>query len=257
MVTRQPDQEWSMQEIVRITGTTSRTLRHYQQVGLLLPSRTGHGGQRFYDRDGLLRLQRILVLRELNLGLPEIARVLDDRVEAATALREHARQLEREQERLSQVLASVHATIRMIDTEGVLMATTMFDGFDHTRYQEEVVQRWGEQAYAKSDTWWRSLSDTDKQEFQRELDSLVTGYGDASARGLTADDEEVQALTARLHAWVRISWGGTAPNADAFVGLGEMYVADPRFAKTFAMAGRGFAELVRDAMTVYALEHLD
>ncbi|WP_341856125.1 MerR family DNA-binding transcriptional regulator [Brachybacterium sp. GPGPB12] len=41
--------EWSIQEIVRSTGVTSRTLRHYQQVGLLAPSRTGHGGQRFYD----------------------------------------------------------------------------------------------------------------------------------------------------------------------------------------------------------------
>lgn len=250
-------QEWSMQEIVRVTGTTSRTLRHYQQVGLLLPSRTGHGGQRFYDRDGLLRLQRVLVLRELGLGLPEIGDVLDETVGTTTALRRQVKQLERERERLAQVVASVRATLSMIETGGELVADTMFDGFDHTQYQEEVEERWGKQAYADSDRWWRSRSDADKQAFRAEIDALVTGYADASARELAVDDEQVQALTGRLHTWVAAGWAWKEPGADAFAGLGDMYVADPRFGATFSVAGRGFAEYVRDAMTVYALDHLE
>ncbi|GAA1490420.1 MerR family transcriptional regulator [Brachybacterium sacelli] len=249
--------EWPMQEIVRITGATSRTLRHYQQVGLLLPSRTGHGGQRFYDRDGLLRLQRILVLRELGLGLPQISQVLEESVATATALREHAEQLERERERLARVAASVRATLSMIETGGELMTDTMFNGFDHTQYQEEVEQRWGAQAYADADRWWRSLSDADKLDFRAEIDALVAGYADASARELPVGGEEVQALTGRLHTWVGAGWGGTAPGADAFVGLGDMYVADPRFGATFFADGRAFATYVRDAMTVYALDHLE
>lgn len=252
-----PPQEWAMQDVVRTTGTTSRTLRHYQQVGLLRPSRIGYGGQRFYDREGLLRLQRILVLRELGLGLAEIGRVLDRSVDTLVALREHARQLEREQERLSQVAASVHATMRMLEEGGELMADTMFDGFDHARYREEVEQRWGTQAYADSDRWWRALSDADRRTLQTEIDALVSGFADASARDLPVEAEEVQALTARLHAWVSAGWGGRSPGADAFAGLGDMYVADPRFARTFSVQGRGVATYVRDAMTVYALAHLD
>ena len=124
---RHPAREWSIQEIVRSTGVTSHTLRHYQQVGLLAPSRTGHGGQRFYDGAALLRLQRILVLRELGLGLPEIGRVLDEQVETVSALRAHAAQLEREQERLSRIVASVQSTIRILETGGELMTDTMFD----------------------------------------------------------------------------------------------------------------------------------
>ncbi|GAA3200026.1 hypothetical protein GCM10020255_104150 [Rhodococcus baikonurensis] len=61
--------EWSIQELAKSAGTTSRTLRHYGDLGLLEPSRIGANGYRFYDEDALVRLQRILLLRELGLGL--------------------------------------------------------------------------------------------------------------------------------------------------------------------------------------------
>ena len=93
------------------------------------------------------------------------------------------------------------------------MTDTMFDGFDHTQYREEVEERWGEQAYADSDRWWRSLNDTEKEGFREEVDALVAGFADTSARGLPAEHEEVQALTARLHAWIGAGWGGKEPGA--------------------------------------------
>ncbi|MFC7457102.1 MerR family transcriptional regulator [Brachybacterium sp. GCM10030267] len=250
------EQEWSMQDVVRRSGTTSRTLRHYQQVGLLTPSRTGHGGQRFYDRDGLLRLQRILVLRELGLSLAEIGRVLEKQLDVADALREHVRQLERERERLAQAVASVRATLSMIETGGGLMAEKMFEGFDHTQYKDEVEERWGAQAYADSEAWWRSLDEAGKQAFQAELTDLIAAYDDAARRGVAVDSEEVRALTRRLYDWISAGWGGKAPDAEAFMGLGEMYVADPRFAKTFTLEGRELAPYVRDAMAVHAAEEL-
>src|SRR3546814_17593456 len=69
--------EWSIQQIAKLTGTTSRTLRHYGDVGLLAPARVAHNGYRYYDEDALVRLQRILLLRDLGLGLAQIADVLD------------------------------------------------------------------------------------------------------------------------------------------------------------------------------------
>lgn len=62
------EQEWSIEELAKAAGTTSRTLRHYGQTGLLTPSRTGANGMRYYDAGALVRLQRILLLRELGLG---------------------------------------------------------------------------------------------------------------------------------------------------------------------------------------------
>lgn len=245
-------EEWPMQEIVRIAGTTSRTLRHYDRVGLLAPSRTGYGGQRFYDRGGLLRLQRILVLRELGLGLEAIGRVLDEERPAAEALRDHLAQLELEQGRLRRIADSVRSTIDIIDEGGELVAETIFDGFDHTQYREEVEERWGKQAYADSDAWWRSLSDDDRTAFRQQLDAIVADFGRASADDLDVSSDEVQAITARLHDWVGLGWGGKAPGAEAFVGLGDMYVADPRFGRTFSADGRAYAQYVREAMVVYA-----
>lgn len=81
--------EWSIQEVARAAGTTSRTLRHYQEIGLLEPSRVGHNGYRYYDDGSLLTLQRILLLRQLGLGLPEIAKVVHGRTETTAALRGH------------------------------------------------------------------------------------------------------------------------------------------------------------------------
>ena len=68
--------EWSIQDIARRAGTTSRTLRYYDAIGLLEPSRIGSNGYRYYDQAALVRLQRILLLRELGLGLPAIAEAL-------------------------------------------------------------------------------------------------------------------------------------------------------------------------------------
>ncbi len=70
------EKDWSIQEIARLAGTTSRTLRHYDDIGLLPPSRIAPNGYRHYDAAALVRLQRILLLRELGLGLPQIAEVL-------------------------------------------------------------------------------------------------------------------------------------------------------------------------------------
>ena len=69
--------EWSIQQIAKLAGTTSRTLRHYGDIGLLSPSSIGRNGYRYYDQAALVRLQRILLLRDLGLGLPQIADVLE------------------------------------------------------------------------------------------------------------------------------------------------------------------------------------
>ncbi|MCD2115184.1 MerR family transcriptional regulator, partial [Rhodococcus rhodochrous] len=74
-------------ELAKSAGTTSRTLRHYGDLGLLEPSRIGANGYRFYNENALVRLQRILLLRELGLGLPAIAEVLTGERDTAAALR--------------------------------------------------------------------------------------------------------------------------------------------------------------------------
>ena len=115
--------DWSIQEIAQLTSTTSRTLRHYDAIGLLPPSRIAANGYRCYDEAALVRLQRILLLRELGLPLARIAEVLDDTEDPIAALSEHVSALGRERERLG----------RQMDGGGAMIAIDIAGGFEAAR----------------------------------------------------------------------------------------------------------------------------
>lgn len=249
------DEEWSIQQIARITGTTSRTLRHYDDIGLLPPSRIGQNGYRHYDRGALVRLQRILLLRDLGLGLARIGEVLGREASEVPALESHLAWLRQEQDRLTRQIASVQATITAVRGGERLMVEKMFDGFDHTHYKDEVEERWGRRAYADSDRWWRSMDATAKKAWQERVADLARDWIAAAESGTAPDSDEAQSLAARHVDWLRSIPGtpAAAPGGEIkeyVLGLGDMYVADPRFAANYG--GTEGATFVRDALRVYA-----
>ncbi|MBB1155961.1 MerR family transcriptional regulator [Amycolatopsis dendrobii] len=246
--------EWSIQDIARSAGTTSRTLRHYDAVGLLPPTRIGSNGYRYYDEDSLVRLQRILLLRELGLGLPAIAEVLDGQRDGVAALETHLALLERERQRIGRQIESVRTTLQKLKGGEQLMAEEMFDGFDHTQFEEEVTQRWGADAYRKGDQWWRSLSEDEKKAHQQEQVDIGFAFGAARDAGHDAGSTETQAVTARLHEWLKAT--GMEISKCYFAGLGQMYVDDPRYGSYDEKHGPGTAEYIRDAMKIYAERNL-
>ncbi|MCB7135033.1 MerR family transcriptional regulator [Cellulosimicrobium marinum] len=264
MATRAPA-DWSVQEVARLAGTTSRTLRHYDAIGLLPPTRVASNGYRHYDADALVRLQRILLLRDLGLGLPAIKDALDgpgdraasgagERGPQVEALRGHLGWLRAERERLARQIASVERTITTMEGGGELMADDMFDGFDHTQYKDEVEDRWGKDAYARGDAWWRGLTEAQKKEFQDDAARLAQDWASAASAGLDPASAEGQGLARRHVEWLGRVPGtpgaGAAPVKEYVVGLGEMYVADERFARNYG--GVEGATFVRDALRVYA-----
>ncbi|MCT9819316.1 MerR family transcriptional regulator [Microbacterium sp. W1N] len=251
--------EWSIQQIAKLAGTTSRTLRHYGELGLLQPSRIGANGYRYYDGTALVRLQRILLLRELGLGLTQIGDVLARETDEVPALEAHLAWLRDEQDRLGRQIAAVGSTIASLRGGETPMASEMFDGFDHTRYRDEVTERWGADAYARGDAWWRGMSADEKADWQERTARLGAEWTAAAARGIPADGPEAQALAERHVQWLTGIPGtpASAPSGDVagyVTGLGEMYVADPRFAANYG--GTAGAELVRDALRVYAATRL-
>ncbi|MBT1678620.1 MerR family transcriptional regulator [Curtobacterium aurantiacum] len=120
-------------EVARSAGISSRTLRHYEAIGLLPATAIGAGGLRRYDDRALVRLQRILLLRRLGLGLPEIARRLETEGDDLTALAAHLAWLERERDRLARQLAAVRTTVTRIEHGERLTAVDAFAGFAPTR----------------------------------------------------------------------------------------------------------------------------
>lgn len=247
--------EWSIQQIAKLAGTTSRTLRHYDQIGLLPATRTGANGYRYYDASALVRLQRILLLRELGLGLPQIGDVLAREADEVRALERHRDWLEQEKERITRQIAAVENTIRARQKGDELMAEQMFDGFDHTQYKEEVEQRWGAEAYAAGNRWWRGMSAEERTAWQERTAQRGRDWIDAAERGIDPASDEAQQLARRHVEWLTAVPGtpAAAPGGDVkgyVTGLGEMYVADPRFAANYG--GEKGAAFVRDALRVYA-----
>src|SRR5690554_1613729 len=88
--------DYSVSEIAKMAGVSVRTLHHYHQIGLLRPAYVGENNYRFYGREELLRLQQILIHRELGIPLAEIAGILDapgfDRLSALEGQRERIAQ---------------------------------------------------------------------------------------------------------------------------------------------------------------------
>ena len=134
------------------------------------------------------------------------------------------------------------------------MAENMFNGFDHTQYKDEVEDRWGKETYAQGDAWWRSKSEAEKAAFTQEADDLGADWANAASGGAAPEGAQAQTLAARHVAWLALAPG--VPRSDGklskeyVLGLGDMYVADPRFGKNYG--GQRGAEFVRDALRVYA-----
>lgn len=256
-------QDWSIQEIARIANTTSRTLRHYDEVGLVAPTRVGENGYRYYDRAALVRLQRVLMLREMGLGIPAIAEMLADQADEVTALESHLVWLRESQDRIARQMASVQKTIDQLTGKEQIMPQdmphAMFDGFDHTVFKEEVEEKWGREAYADSDSWWGGKTDAEKAEWKAALAALQADWAAAAASGADPAGPAGQALARRqfdelagIPGTPGYSTGG--PTKAYFIGLGELYVDDDRFAKNYG--GAQNASFVRDAMRAYAEREL-
>jgi MerR family transcriptional regulator, thiopeptide resistance regulator len=249
--------DWSIVEVARMSGVTARTLRHYDEIGLLPPAGVGDNGYRRYGQHELLRLQRILVLRALGLGLADIAAVLDRERDEVTALREHHERLVAERDRLARMADTVARTLDELtsgrsSTMTIDRPENLFEGFDPSQYEDEARERWPEE-YQQSKRFTDSLSPEDTTRMQQEFTDQMVRMAELRAAGAAVGDERVQGEVDDLFRSVSRMW---TPNAEAFAGLGRMYVEDPRFTATYDRVSPGLAEYYRDAMAVYATERL-
>ncbi|WNM23664.1 MerR family transcriptional regulator [Demequina capsici] len=249
------DTTWDIAQVARMSGITSRTLRHYADVGLLAPAWTGHDGRRHYGRPELLRLQHILVLRELGTGLDRIKAIVDsdDQPTVVALLRDHLGGLTAERDRYARLAATVARTIDSLEKGRPMTSEQIFDGFDHAEYEPEARERWGDAAVDRSNAKWEALG---KAGQQRHLDThreVVEALGAARRVGLGADSPEVQEIVARHYAWVSLFW---TPTEETYTGLTQMYVDDERFRRNYDEVAPGAAALLRDAAAIWAAEHL-
>lgn len=250
------DESWSTAELVRLTGVSSRTLRHYDHVGLLVPAagaEGGPGGQQRYERPQLRRLQHVLLLRELGLGLADIAAVLDGHDDEVAALRRHHERLLADADRLLRLADTVAKSIEEREGGDPMSAEEMFAAFRNDPYAAEARERWPEQ-YAAAQEKVADWGPEQVAGMHGEKDAVHRRLAGLMAAGEPVDAPTVQDAVAAHHAWVGRFW---VPGREAYVGLGRMYVDDERFTATIDAYAAGLSPYLRDAIAVYAAAHLE
>jgi DNA-binding transcriptional MerR regulator len=242
---------WSINEVARMSKVTSRTLRHYDAIGLLTPAHVAGNGRRYYEREQLLRLQRILLLRDLGLGLGSIAEVLERQSRTGTVdvLRRHREWLIEERKRLDRLVRTVETTIDTIEKGNEMPAEKLFEGFEHNPYEAEARQRWGDEAVDASYERMRGWSQADAEKARTGYARVHEGLARLLADGVPVDDPRVQEIVQLHYEVICLFW---TPNAEAYRGLGQMYVDDERFRQNIGGGNDALVEYLRDAMAVYA-----
>jgi DNA-binding transcriptional MerR regulator len=245
---------WSIAEVARMARTTSRTLRHYHQIGLLEPAWIGANGYRYYEREQLLRLQQILLLRELDVDLDTIGGILAGQRDPADALRAHQRRIAREQQRLERLQRTLGRTLAHIERGHPMPVEAYFDAFGEKQreHERELIERLGDAARPHIEESRRNVGDWSTVDFAAANDAfrdILARLAGLRSRGLSPDSAEVQVVIGEHRAWLTRFW---TPEPAAYAGLGEMYATDDRFRVQIDAVAPGLASFLRDAMAVHA-----
>jgi DNA-binding transcriptional MerR regulator len=247
---------YTVSEVAKAAGVTVRTLHHYDEVGLLRPSGRSAAGYRQYDDLDLERLQEVLLYRELGFGLDEIAGLVDIPTFNRIQILGRQRQLiEQRIDRLRSMAKAVDEALQAHE-EGRTMNTAemfgAFGDFEPAAYEEEVRARWGEtEAYAESSHRTASYTKNDWKRMRDEGGEINQRLADLFAAGMDPEAEECMD-TAEQHRLHIDRWFYPCSH-EMHTGLGEMYVADPRFAKFWDEYQPGLALFVREAFLANGL----
>jgi MerR family transcriptional regulator, thiopeptide resistance regulator len=241
---------YSIKKIANLAGVTRRTLRYYDQIGLLSPAGIGANGYRFYDKDSLARLQQILFFRELDVPLKEIQAILErSDFSPLLALEKHRKALRDRKLRLEKLILTLDKTMTAYKGEFRMSPKEYFDGFDESQYEEEAKERWGsDEKYAQSQKKWSSYSKEQKEAIKAqggEITQRMVGSG----LQVTPGDPGVQAAIGDYLAYINRNF--YTCDIISLRGLAEMWVQDPRFAVNYERIREGGAEFVREAVNIY------
>lgn len=248
---------FSVGQVADRFDVTVRTLHHYDEIGLLVPSERSRAGYRLYTHEDLVRLQQIVVYRRLGFPLEEVAALLAGETDVVEHLR---RQRAAVMSRLDEMRDLVVAIDKALEREmSDSPATTedlkeLFgDGFDD-EYQQEAQERWGDtDAWKESSRRTRGYTKADWVSIKAEGEAFGAALVAALQSGAPATSEAAMdaAEAARLHI---DTWFYPCSHA-MHRSLADMYVSDPRFTKTYEDMAPGLAQYVHDAIHANADRH--
>lgn len=240
-----------------MAGVSVRTLHLYDQIGLLKPAIRTEARYRYYGEPELLRLQQILFYRELDFQLQEIAEILDDPgFDVLRALEEHKRVLKQRGKRIAVLVQTIDKTITNLKQGTMLTHEELYEGLPKEKsaaWNKEAREKYGDEAVYRSENALKKMSKQDFEQLKTQSAELWE-----QLRGMKTEDPvsvTVQNNIAKHYTIIRRFWGTenmADKQADAYKGLGQLYVDDERFTAVNDVPDPAFAIFMRDAMAYYA-----
>ncbi len=248
--------EYTVKKLARIAGISPRTLRYYDEIGLLKPNRISSAGYRIYGQIEVDLLQQILFYRELGVSLDKIKDLLTDpNFDKVVALREHRRELYSRRKQLNQLIETVENTLAAAEGGNIMKDQDKFNGFkkqmvaeNEERYGKEIRTKYGEKAVEQSNQKVLDMTPEQYDEVTRLSQEYMALLQQAFQIGDPGGDLAQQAVD--LHRqWLSYFW----PNysKEAHMGLAQMYVDDERFTAYYDAQQPGTAAFLRDAVRIY------
>jgi len=241
---------YTIKEIADLAGVTTRTIRYYDEIGLLPPTKIGNNSYRYYDRESLLRLQQILFFREMDVPLKEIELIMSrPDFDLLSALENHRAALQTKVSKLETLIDTIDQTIASEKGEGTMSDKEIFEGFDESLYEDEVRERWGDSPrYAESQAKWSSYSQVQKEAIKAEGGRLAVRMVSKDPN-VSPDDRDVQAAIGEYYAYLNQYF--YTCDISFLRELADNWVQDPRFAINYERIREGGAAFLREAVQIF------
>lgn len=239
-----------VKEVAELASISVRTLHHYDEIGLLTPDEVTSAGYRLYSDANLETLQQILFFRELDFSLKEIKSIITNpSFDREEALQMHRRILLEKRQRLDQMIATIDRSVLHMRGDIHMTTKEQFEGFNFSKnpYEQEARERWGDEAVEKANQKLQGKSAQEQKALSDEMNEIYTRL--AELRHNDPASNEAQAGIAEWYAYLNTMGNYSA---EAFRGLGQMYVEDERFTRNIDQFGEGLALFMKDAMAVFA-----
>jgi len=248
--------EYTVQKLSNLAGVSTRTLRYYDEIGILKPARINSSGYRIYGQIEVDRLQQILFYRELGLSIDKIKdAITSPTFDDSNALKEHRENLLEKRKQLDLLISNVEKSIASKEGRIKMSDKEKFEGFkqkmiddNEKKYGEEIRKKYGNDRIDQSNAKLRNMSQEQYDEMTKLTEEVNIALAEAFKTGDPAG--ELAQKAAELHKkWLTFSWNEYSKEAHA--GLAQMYVDDERFTAYYDKEQPGTAEFLRDAIFIY------
>lgn len=250
--------EYTVSKLANLSGVSARTLRYYDQIGLLKPKRVNSSGYRIYGQAEVNLLQQILFYRELEMSLDDIKSIIhSETFDVEVALYEHLAHLQQKRNRLEKLIDTVQKSIRENKGEIKMSDQEKFEAFkkdlvqkNEEQYGEEIREKYGKEVVEQANEKMYGMTKEEYANFEALTKELNEKLAEATAAGNPIS--ELGQEVARLHQeWILHAWPKGHYSKEAHYNLSLMYIQDERFKAYYEKIAPGAAEFLNEALKVY------